>query len=272
MHRIIFHFGFFTVYSYGVMLALAFIAGTLLAERRARKQGFPKDTIVDLSLWMLISAIAGARLLFVIINWEYYRHNMGDIFKIWEGGLVYYGGLVLGFWVTVYYVKKNKLSLWKIADILAPSLALAESIGRIGCFLNGCCYGKIAEQGGVCFPAVGEPPVFTQQLRDGLLSSGALHSLPVIPTQLYSAGASLVIFFILLKAGRRKIFDGFLFWLFILLYSFARFIIEGFRYYESEFLLFGGITVSQGISVLLGIAACFFLYFGLQKRKAGIKS
>jgi phosphatidylglycerol:prolipoprotein diacylglycerol transferase len=272
MHRILLNLGPFTIYSYGALLALAFIVGTYLAERRARKQGFPKDTIVDLSLWMLISSIAGARFLFVGINWEYYSRNIGEIFKIWEGGLVYYGGLVLGFWVTVYYLKNKKLPLWKIADILAPSLALAEAIGRIGCFLNGCCYGRIVDRGGLCFPAVGAPPVFTQHLRDGFLPPGALHSLPVIPTQLYSAGASLVIFFILLRAARYRTFDGFLFWLFIILYSLARFIIEGFRYYESNFLLFGGFTVSQWISVFLAVVAVFFLFRGFQKRKAGIKS
>ena len=271
MHRILLTLGPLTVYSYGAMLALAFIAGTYLAEWRARKQGFPKDTIVDLSLWMLISSIAGARLLFVIINGEYYRHNIGEAFKIWEGGLVYYGGLILGFWVTVQYLKKKKLPLWKTADILAPSLVLAEAIGRIGCFLNGCCYGKIVEQGGICFPAAGESPVFMQQLRDGLLPPGARYSLPVIPAQLYSTGASLVIFFILLKAARYKIFDGFLFWLFILLYSLSRFVIEGFRYYEPNFLFPGGITVSQGISILLGTAACFFLSRGFQERKGKIK-
>ncbi len=272
MHRILLKLGPFTIYSYGVMLALAFIIGTLFAERRARKQGYPKDSIVDLSLWILVSSVSGARLLFVLINWDYYRNNILESFKIWEGGLVYYGGLIAGFLAAVFYLQRKRLALWRTADILAPSLALGEAIGRIGCFLNGCCYGSVSEKGGVCFPGAGDPPVFVQQLRDGLLLPGAAHSLPVIPAQLYASAGSLMIFFILLKAARLKIFDGFLFWLFILLYSFARFVIEGIRYYESNFFLFGTITISQGISVLLAGAAGLFLFRGFQKRKAGIKS
>lgn len=265
MHRILVHLGPFTIYSYGVMFALAVVAGTYLAEKKSRKQGFPKDTIVDLSLWLLVSSVAGARILFVAANWDYYRGNILEIFKIWEGGLVYYGGLILGIFTAVYFLKRRKLPLWKVADILAPSVALSEAIGRIGCFLNGCCYGRISERWGVCFPAAGNPPVFDQQMASGLLAPEARFSLPVIPTQLYSAAASLAIFVILIKAERYKKFDGFLFWAFIFLYALSRLIIEGFRYYDTNFMLWDGITISQFISIILMIIACFFLLKGFKK-------
>lgn len=267
MHRILFHIGPITVYSYGFMLALAFISGALLAEYRARRAGIRKDSIIDLTFYILVSSIAGARLLFVILNWDYYKQNPGDILKIWEGGLVFYGGLISGFITALCFLKAHKISVWVAADVLSAPLALGVAIGRIGCFLNGCCYGVISHQWGVCFPSTDNPPVFAQQLRDGLIPPGALHSLPVIPTQLYSAAAGLIIFFILLFSGKHNKFNGFSFWLFILLYGITRFIIEGFRYYEQNFIFSGTLTVSQIISlVLVAVAAGFLVFPALQSR------
>ncbi|MDD5669937.1 MAG: prolipoprotein diacylglyceryl transferase [Candidatus Omnitrophica bacterium] len=272
MHRLLFHIGPVTVYSYGFMLALAFISGALLAEYRARRAGIGKDKIIDLTFYILVSSIAGARLLFVILNWDYYKQTPGDILKIWEGGLVFYGGLISGFITALCFLKAHKISVWLAADVLSAPLALGIAIGRIGCFLNGCCYGVISQQWGVCFPSTDNPPVFAQQLRDGLIPPGSLHSLPVIPSQLYSSAACLIIFFVLLFAEKRKKFDGFSFWLFILLYSVTRFIIEGFRYYESNFLFFGTLTVSQIISIALGVVASGFLVYPAVKSRTGKKN
>ncbi|MDD5730061.1 MAG: prolipoprotein diacylglyceryl transferase [Candidatus Omnitrophica bacterium] len=264
MHRILFQLGMFTVYSYGFMLALAFLVGTYLAQSRAGKQGIGPNIIMDLIFYILLSSIAGARIFFVAVNWGYYRFHLADVFKVWEGGLVFYGGLVLALPAAFWFLKKNKLSFWKIADILSPSLAIGVALGRIGCFLNGCCYGKVSEVGGVCFPGAENPPVFAEQVFNGLIPPEARYSLPVIPTQVYESLSAVAIFLILVALERRKRFDGFIFLSFVLLYSLARFVVEGFRYYEPNFILFGGlITVSQLISIILAVVSGFLLIKGL---------
>jgi len=236
------------------MLALAFILGTALAQRRSRAQKIDENKIMDLSLAILVASIIGARAFFIAINWQYYRIHAQDIFKIWEGGLVFYGGFILAFFVAMWFMRKNGLPVWKVADIMAPSVALGIALGRIGCFLNGCCYGALSKQWGISFPGKDNPPVFAQQVADGLISPAAACSLPVLPVQLYFALHGLIIFAVLLFMERYKRFDGFIFWILVILYSAGRFFIEGIRYYEPAYII-GGLTVSQVISAGLFILA-----------------
>jgi phosphatidylglycerol---prolipoprotein diacylglyceryl transferase len=267
MHRYLCRIGPVNLYAYGAMLALAFVAGTWLAVSRARTRNVPGSAIYDLVLWILVSSLAGARLLFVIMNFDYYRDHLLDILKLWEGGLVLYGGIVFGFCAAVYFLKKNKLPVWRVVDILAPSLALGVAIGRIGCFLNGCCYGRLSARWGVRFPGVDNPPAYEEQLRHGFISPAASSSLPVLPTQLYEAFACLFIAGLLLFIERRnRYFDGFLFWLFIAFYSVERFFMEGIRYYEQNFFI-GFLTVSQLISVIF--FAVSFCVIAVSMRKHG---
>lgn len=268
MHRFLLKAGGFTVYSYGAMLALAFIAGTILAAYRAPRRGLDKNKIIDLIFYIMISSLLGARLLYVALNWDYYSSHFTGIFKIWEGGLVFYGGLICAFAASIWFIKKNKLPLGKVMDILTPSAALGIAIGRVGCFLNGCCWGKVSYKWGMSFPYRDSPPVFSQQVLDGLISRDATCSLPVIPTQLYESFACLAIFFILLFLERRKLFDGFLLLLFIMFYSAFRFTIEIFRYYEPNFI-FGPFTVSQIISIVLFFASLFAIVILKKTRVAG---
>lgn len=267
MLRVLFNWGPINIYSYGLMLAVAFISGIWLIEKRAGKLGMPSAKVIDLVFYIMISGILGSRLLFVILEWEYYRVRPWDILKIWEGGLVFYGGLILAFGVVIWFLRKNKLKVWLFADAMAPALALGIAIGRIGCFLNGCCYGKISREWGVCFPARGNPPAFAQQVADGLIPAGAEYSLPVIPAQLYSCLAGLLIFLVILVLEKKKRFDGFIFWVFILLYSASRFVIEIFRYYEPNFV-FAGMTISQIISIALVIISSGFLFFNNPQKNA----
>lgn len=255
MHRILFHIGPIYVYSYGVMLALAFAAGTYFAVVRAKREGIAYTKVIDLIFYVLIASLVGARLMFVLLNAGYYLAHPFEIFKIWEGGLVFYGGFLSGFVMSLWFLRKNTLNVWQVADILAPSLALGTAIGRIGCFLNGCCYGKISYAWGMRFPSSGEPPVYAQQLFDGLIPYAAACSLPVLPTQLYEAFAYFALFIFLLWIDRHKKRQGVLFWNFVFLYSVARFIIESFRYYETNFIVFGFLTVSQLISMALALVA-----------------
>jgi phosphatidylglycerol:prolipoprotein diacylglycerol transferase len=236
------------------MLALAFFLAALLAAARARRRGIDQGAIYDLVAYILVASLAGARLLFVAVNFDYYRAHPLDALKLWQGGLVLYGGIFFGFCAAVWAMKRRALPVWKVADIFAAPLALGVAIGRIGCFLNGCCYGKLSLHG-VCFPAQDMPPAYEQQLSQGLIARGASCSLPVLPTQLYETAACLAIFGVLLFIEKKfRAFDGFLFWLFILLYSVQRFFLEGIRYYEGNFLV-GSLTVSQIISLIFAALA-----------------
>jgi len=247
MYPILFHLGRFTIYAYGFFIALGFIVGLVLATLKARKEGIPFGTIVDLFFYTVLSAFLGARILFVLINFDDYRQHLIKIFKIWEGGLVFYGGLILAVIVGLWYMRWHRLSIWKLADLISPLIALGLSFGRIGCFFAGCCYGKETSlPWGVTFT---DP------------NSLARLNVPLHPTQLYDAVNGLVLFFFLNWMEKRKTFDGQIFWLFLLIYSITRFFIEILRGDPRGFLLGDLLSTSQGIGILLTIFSLFMLFY-----------
>jgi phosphatidylglycerol:prolipoprotein diacylglycerol transferase len=253
------------------MLAVAFITGLLLAERRAVAEGIDKQKITDLVFFILIASIAGARLMFVVLNWRHYAGNLLTVFSLWEGGLVFYGGLIAAIIVAVLYLRRNKLPFAKVVDIMSPPLALGIFWGRLGCFLNGCCYGVVSDRWGIRFPARDNPPVFAQQVMDGLIPPDAAFSLPVVPAQLYAALHGLVLFIILLFIQRHKKFDGYVFLMMLLLYASGRFFIESFRFYERNYFV-GNMTVSQVISVILALVSSVLLVAGSMKHAGSKRS
>jgi phosphatidylglycerol:prolipoprotein diacylglycerol transferase len=243
----IFKLGSLTVYAYGFFIALGFVFGLLFATLSARKEGIPFDQVVDLFFYAVLSAIIGSRALFVLINLDLYRKNPLEIFKIWEGGLVFYGGLILAVGVSIGYMKWHRLSIWKLADLFSPSIAMGLVLGRIGCFYAGCCYGKKTSlPWGV---------VFTN------MNSLARLYVPLHPTQLYEAISSLAIFFFLIWKKRRKTFDGQIFWLFLLLYAVTRFFIEMLRDDPRGSLFSGLLSTSQGVGIFLAITSLFMLFY-----------
>jgi phosphatidylglycerol:prolipoprotein diacylglycerol transferase len=253
MYPILFRVGGFNVYAYGFFLMVAILAGGILSMRRLKRGALdiPAERMIDLFFYSILSAMLGARILFVVINFDAYRENPLAILKIWEGGLVFYGGLISAFGVAIGYMLRHRLPVWKLADLAAPSLALGLFFGRIGCFLAGCCYGKeTSRPWGV---------VFTDP------NSLAALNVSLHPTQLYEAGAALSILLFLAGGEKKKSFDGRTFWLFLLLYSIVRFLIEIWRGDPRGFLLGGLLSTSQGIGVLLAILSLFMLSF-LSKR------
>ena len=250
----LFTIGPFTVYGYGLFVALGFLFGTLYTVRAASRDGISRDVSLDVIVWVFVAGLLGARVLYILTDLDYYLASPLLMLKVWEGGLVFYGGFILAFFVAMWFMRKNGLPVWKVADIMAPSVALGIALGRIGCFLNGCCYGALSKQWGISFPGKDNPPVFAQQVADGLISPAAACSLPVLPVQLYFALHGLIIFAVLLFMERYKRFDGFIFWILVILYSAGRFFIEGIRYYEPAYII-GGLTVSQVISAGLFILA-----------------
>ena len=172
MHPIAFHLGSLTIRWYGVMMAVAFFAGLWTATRRAKLANVSGDTITDVTLWLMLGGIIGARIVYVTTYWkrDFADQPFSEVFMIQHGGLVFYGGLIGAAITTIFYLHWKKLPVWKIADILAPSIALGSVFGRIGCLLNGCCYGRACDlPWAIHFPAGhetgGEPGVGT--IRDG---------------------------------------------------------------------------------------------------------
>ena len=265
MHRILFSIGSFSIYSYGAFLALAFIIGIFLAMKEAKKSRENPERILDLSLYVIIGVLVGGRLAYVLTNFNYFMNNPIKILYFRQGGLSFLGAFLLAFLFGCWYLKKNKLSVWKYADIATPSIALGYAIARIGCFLNGCCYGIISEKYGIRFPSLNMPPAYLQQLKDGLITSGSTYSLPLIPTQIYSSLYGLLLFFIILRLKKYKKYDGYIFFNFLILYSIFRFIVEFFRFYENSVMIFNFLTITQFVCIIIAVFALIYLRF-LNKR------
>jgi len=258
MYRILFNIGSFSIYSYGVMIALAFIIGILLAVKEAKRKDEDPERIIDLSLYVILGALIGGRIGHVILYLNYYVVDWKRFFYFRQGGLSFLGGFILAFLLGSWYIRKHKLSFWKYTDIVAPSIALGLAIARIGCFLNGCCFGIVSEKYGIRFPALHLPPVYANHLANGLIPSGSPYTLPVIPTQLYSSLGAFLIFLTLIWLKKKKRFDGFLFLSFLLFYSIGRFIIEFFRFSEEGYFFYS-LNLTQIICIGIFLIALIFM-------------
>jgi phosphatidylglycerol:prolipoprotein diacylglycerol transferase len=237
------------VYGFGLMVVVAFYAALATAVWRSRREKLDPGVIYDLSVWMLVGGMVGARLFYVVEYWGERVHTVADAFRIWEGGIVFYGGAVGGFAALFLYRAFRPFPLLPTLDALAPSVALGAGIGRLGCFLNGCCYGDVCGIPGLAvrFPA-GSPPWLAEKAR-GLIGPDATLSLPLHPTQLYSALDGLILFALLSAYYPLRRRDGEVIALLAVTYPVTRYLIERLR--DDESALLSGMTVSQFISVVL---------------------
>jgi len=254
MFPVLIKIGPVTIHTYGFLIATGFLVALALALRETKKTDLPNERIIAAGFYALIAGIIGARLFFIATNLAHYSEHPIDMIKIWEGGLVFYGGVLFAVPAVIWYVKRNALPLWQTADIWAPSIAIGHAIGRLGCFCAGCCYGR---------PAEGLPWAVTFTRPDSLAIIGT----PLHPTQLYESAAEFLNFLILITLRRHQSFRGQLFWVYILNYSIIRSVVEMFRGDEVRGFLFPGFSYSQSISVVMFITAAVFLYI-LKKRKS----
>ena len=252
MHPILLQVGSLKLYTYGFFVALGFIIAIWFTKRNARFYGVPDQMVSDLFLTVLISALAGARILYVLINIDAYRDNFLDIFKIWNGGLVFFGGFIGGALGAIIFLRIKKMDIWKTADVISPGLALGHSVGRFGCLFAGCCYGKSCSL----------PIAITFTNPDSL----APLNIPLHPTQLYMIASNFVLFLILLAIQRRKRFNGMVFLSYIMLYSAFRSIIEFFRGDFRGTFFFDFLSLSQGIGLLVSCIALIFMIIKLRTR------
>lgn len=262
MHPVLFEIGWFTIHSYGFMLALSFLVGIYVAKRRAAKFGIEPNHILDLSVYIILGAVIGSRLLYVAYHLDEYR-NILDMFALWEGGATLYGGLILTVLLSYIFAAKRHLKFLQIADVISPSIALGIMFTRMGCFLSGCCYGKPTSlPWGVHFPDGCAANYYSKQMAESLsLSSVNLH-----PTQLYASLYGLIIFLLLLLFERQVNKRGGTFGAFLVLYGISRFALDFFRFYEENMRVLIGLTLNQLLSLGLLILGVVLL---LRKAEEG---
>ena len=240
MHPILFTIGPITIYSYGVMLATAVLICTFLLSIDAKRYNISQETAYDLVFWCILWGIIGARIFYVFIEWSYFSDNFLEILMLQKGGLAWQGGFLGGTLAGVWFARRKKLSLRPLMDLTAPYIALGQSIGRIGCFFNGCCYGKPVSWG-IYFPT---------------------HHAKLYPTQLFEVLGLFIIFLILKKAQGKPHQAGYIFIFYLWLAAIERFIVEFYR--ADHDLLWGQLSLAQFIA--LGVFATGLVLMKVFKR------
>lgn len=236
------------IHWYGVMVALGFLAGAWTAGRRAPLTKIAGEKVADLIPWLVLGAILGARALYVATYWheQFADQPIWEILMVQHGGLVYYGGFIGAALACILFCRARKLPLWSVADVLAPSIALGSVFGRIGCLLNGCCYGRACDlPWAISFPA-----------------DNPLHppTTPVHPTQIYDALLNLVLYLTLAWLYRHKKFDGQVFAVYLLSYAVTRSVVEYFRGDYTELHRHGGLTPAHLVSIGIFLAGAALLF------------
>jgi len=258
LHWLVNHFAPVQIHSYGTMLIVALAAGIWWLSISGRPHGIPGIQWLDFALLILIGAVIGARVVFVILNWDQYAAAPVTIFSVWEGGLSFHGGLGGAIIAGYLFSRVRGMEFNLVADLATPATALGYSLTRIGCFLNGCCYGRACSSHwplGMVFPpgtAAGQAQV------------------PIHPTQLYASFASIIIFYILVRVQPHIKARGNLFLFYLVLYSIYRFMVEFYRRGASAkvFESLAPLTEAQTASIVIGVVALVWM---LVRRASALK-
>ena len=253
MHPLLFEISLFGVvipfHTYGLMIAIGFLLGIATVRKLSQKSGMNADDNADLAFWLLVYGFLGSRILFIITRISYFIDHPADMFKVWEGGLVFFGGLILSTAYAFYHFKKHKLNPWRMIDVLSPGLVIAHAFGRLGCFAAGCCYGRVTD-----LP-------WGVSLQSELIDD-SLRGIPIHPVQLYEFGALLILYFGLLRVFKTKQMDGQVGLTYFMTYPIIRSVIEIFRGDSIRgFVIDGILSTSQFISILVFGAALSVLLF-----------
>lgn len=254
MYPVLLEIGFFKIFTYGLFVASGFFVAIVLAADQAKREKVDQEKILDLCFYILVSSVVGARVLYVVVEYKYFLANPLDAIKFWKGGLVFYGGLIGAVGVSIYYLKANRLPVWKVGDIMAPSIAIGQAIGRWGCFFAGCCYGVKTD---VPWAITFNDPRALAPLHV------ALH-----PTQVYDSINTFLIYLFLIWLRKRKSFDGQVFWTYGILYSVGRYIVESFRGDDRGFVISGMLSTSQFISIFT-LLISLSMYLKVRKEVGG---
>lgn len=247
-----------TLHTYGVLLAIAFLAGLWVASRQARREGLDGARVADMAVYVLIAGLIGAKLLLVIVDFHYFRSRPGELWSVAQSGGVFYGGLLGALPVAFWYARRHGLPGWRTADVLAPGVILGQAIGRLGCFSAGCCHGRPTE--------VPWAVVFRDEYA--ARNVGTPLDVPLHPTQLYESALAFVIFGILLRMAPRKRFHGQVALAYVALYSVARFVVEFYRGDAARGTVLGGwLSTSQLIAAVLLVGVALVTPYLLRKER-----
>jgi phosphatidylglycerol:prolipoprotein diacylglycerol transferase len=247
-----------TVYTYGVLLAAAYLLGLKLAMSRAKARGLDSARVLDLGIYIIVSALVGAKLLLLLTDVGTYVENPREVLTLVRAGGVFYGGLIAAVGVALWYIGRIGLPLWTTCDVFAPGIALGHVVGRLGCYFAGCCYGKPTD--------VPWAITFTDPFAAS--NVGTPLNVPLHPTQLYEAGAEgLILALLLATESKGRPFPGRTFWLYMLLYAVSRFVIEVFRGDDRGMVLM--FSTSQFISIILAPLAVGMLVYLSRRAPVG---
>ncbi len=252
MHPILFTFpdwlpllGGHSIHVYGVMIAVGFLIGMQWVKYESKRVGLDQDKVMDLFFYIMIAGLVGSRILYIINSVPDFWSDPLVIIRVWEGGLVFQGGVIASFFTMIYYLRNQKMSFYKVADVFVPALSIGHAIGRVGCFFAGCCYGKPAPDGffwTLIFP----------QVQGGIAPAGV----SLYPTQPMEALGEVIIFLMLVTYRKKKPFDGAIFLLYLILYSILRSFIEVIRGdLVRGFVIPPYVSVAQGISFVAIVAS-----------------
>ena len=262
LSRIAFELGPITVYWYGLLIGMGVVVGYLIATRETEKRGLPKDTFTDLLIWALPIAIISARIYYVIFRWEHYVDNPLKAFAIWEGGLAIHGGLIGGVATAIVFARRRGISFWKILDIAAPSIIIAQAIGRWGNFMNQEVYGGPVTREFLESLMLPQFVINQMYINDPIHGLGYYH-----PTFLYESIWNILGFALLLWLRRVNLKEGEIFLSYVIWYSVGRFFIEGMRL---DNLMIGDfLRTAQIVSIILIVGAVIIWIY---RRKTGLAS
>ncbi len=251
MHPVCLMIGERVIYWYGILMAVAFLAGILTWWRLGRREGRDAAWASDLAFWVMLAGILGARLAYIASDWRYFWANPLQIWRVDRGGLIFYGGFVGSILMVLLLARTRKESAFGLGDLIVTALPLGHMLGRIGCFLNGCCFGNpLPGACGVQFPS--DSPAWWAQTESGLITSEAPWSLPVHAVQLYEAALNLVLFGVLVYGYPRRRRKGDIVALYLMLYPPIRFFLEFLR--GDQRAQWGQLTIAQGVSLCLFLA------------------
>jgi phosphatidylglycerol:prolipoprotein diacylglycerol transferase len=252
--RVAIHIGSIQIYWYGIIIGLGVFLGLWLAMRESERRGLDKDLFVDLLIYAVPISIISARIYYVIFEWSYYKDHLGDIYKIWNGGIAIHGALIGAVITTIVFARSRNISFWKIADIAAPSLILGQAIGRWGNFINQEAYGEEVSRQFL------ENLMLPDFIIDQMYIQGVYHH----PTFLYESLWNFVGFGLLLLLRRVNLRQGEMFLTYVIWYSIGRFFIEGLR--TDSLMLFGELRMAQLMSLTLIIGGIILF---IVRRKMG---
>lgn len=255
MHPILFEFGPIQIRFYGLMYVIAIFVGSFLIKKEVRRKGIQMtdDDVMNFILWSVLGGIVGARIYYVVFNWGYYFANPKEIPAVWHGGLAIHGGLIGGIIVAYLYLNRRKISFWRMADCVAPAIILGQAFGRFGNFMNGDAHGRPTTMPwGIVFPS-------------DSIAGREFPNIPLHPTMLYEMVINLCLFLFLwfgLKNREHK--NGFIFAMYLMLYSLGRFVVEGFR---ADSLMIGPLRAAQVVSLTLALIALGVIVKGRMWKK-----